>query len=53
LDHVVELTQDKGLGIVMEDVEAQNLISKGADERMSSRFGLEVSSRSDRDARID
>lgn len=31
----MELTQDKGLGIVMEDVEAQNLISKGADIRHS------------------
>ncbi len=35
LDHVVELTQDKGLGIVIEDEEAQNLISKGADIRHS------------------
>jgi LETM1 and EF-hand domain-containing protein 1 len=35
LDHVVELTQDKGLGILMEDEEAQNIISKGADIRHS------------------
>ena len=35
LDHVVELTQDMGLGIVMEDQEAQKLLTKGAEVRHS------------------
>ncbi|KIR43589.1 MRS7 family protein [Cryptococcus deuterogattii 99/473] len=35
LDHVVELTQDHGLGIVLEDEEAQNLLASGSDIRHS------------------
>lgn len=35
LDHVVELTQDHGLGIVISDDEAKNLLDKGADIRHS------------------
>ncbi|WVQ85102.1 hypothetical protein IAT38_007266 [Cryptococcus sp. DSM 104549] len=35
LDHVLELTQDHGLGILLEDEEAQNLIAKGNDIRHS------------------
>lgn len=35
LDHVVELTEDFGLGILMEDETAQTLLSKGADIRHS------------------
>ena len=35
LKHVVELTQEHELGIVMDKEEAQTLISKGADIRHS------------------
>jgi LETM1 and EF-hand domain-containing protein 1 len=35
LNHVVELTKDHGLGIVMEDEAAQTLLSKGADIKNS------------------
>ena len=33
LEHVIELTQDAGLGIVMEDEAAQKLLNKGANIR--------------------
>lgn len=35
LDHVLELTQDHGLGIVIGDEEAQKLLAKGSDIRHS------------------
>ncbi|ODN84589.1 hypothetical protein, variant 1 [Cryptococcus amylolentus CBS 6039] len=35
LDHVLELTQDHGLGILLEDEEAKNLINTGSDIRHS------------------
>jgi LETM1 and EF-hand domain-containing protein 1 len=35
LDHVIELTQDHGLGIVMDDDDAKRLLDKGADIRRS------------------
>jgi LETM1 and EF-hand domain-containing protein 1 len=35
LEHVVELTQEKGLGILLEDEEAKNIINKGHDIRHS------------------
>ncbi|WWD09568.1 hypothetical protein V865_007696 [Kwoniella europaea PYCC6329] len=35
LDHVIELTQDHGLGILLEDEEARNILDKGSDIRHS------------------
>ena len=35
LKHVVELTQDRALGLEMNDEEAENLVQKGADIRHS------------------
>ncbi|WVQ70852.1 hypothetical protein IAR50_000377 [Cryptococcus sp. DSM 104548] len=35
LDHVLELTQDHGLGILLEDEEAKNLLNTGSDIRHS------------------
>ncbi|WRT64302.1 uncharacterized protein IL334_001234 [Kwoniella shivajii] len=35
LDHVLELTQDHGLGILLEDEEARNILDKGSDIRHS------------------
>ncbi|OCF38411.1 MRS7 family protein [Kwoniella heveanensis CBS 569] len=35
LDHVLELTQDHGLGIVLEDEEARTILDKGSDIRHS------------------
>ncbi|ORY34290.1 LETM1-like protein-domain-containing protein [Naematelia encephala] len=36
LDHVIELTQDHGLGILMDDEAAQKLLDKGKDIRHSN-----------------
>ncbi|WWC86410.1 uncharacterized protein L201_001286 [Kwoniella dendrophila CBS 6074] len=35
LDHVIELTQDHGLGILLEDEAARNILDKGSDIRHS------------------
>lgn len=35
LDHVLELAQDRGMGIVLEDEEAAKIIQKGKDIRHS------------------